>query len=85
MIVVIAFDWLKELPMEFAPEANRRSAKARMAAGSEEEWKEAYEAVKLQFELIDLLPEQQEAIKALFKGRNVFVNLPTGFGMSLIF
>ena len=58
---------------------------AGMAAGSEEKWKEVYEAVKVQFELTDLLPEQQEAIKAFFKGRNVFVNLPTGFGKSLIF
>ena len=45
----------------------------------------AYEAVKAQFELTDLLPKQQEAIKAFFKGKNVFVNLPTGFGKSLIF
>ena len=56
-----------------------------MAAASEEKWKEAFEAVKAQFELTDLLPEQQEAIKAFFKGKNVFVNLPTAFGKSLIF
>lgn len=56
-----------------------------MAAASEEKWKEAFEAVKAQFELTDLLPEQQEAIKAFFKGKNVFVDLPTGFGKSLIF
>ena len=56
-----------------------------MAAVSEEKWKEACEAVKAQFALTDLLPEQQEAIKAFFKGKNVFVNLPTGFGKSLIF
>ena len=58
---------------------------AEMAAGREEKCKEGYEAVKVQFELTDLLPEQQEAIKAFFKGRNVFVNLPTNFGKSLIF
>ena len=56
-----------------------------MATASEDKWKEAFEAVKPQFELTDLLPEQQEAIKAFFKGKNVFVNLPTGFGKSLIF
>ena len=56
-----------------------------MAAASEDKWKEAFEAVKAQFELTDLLPEQQEAIKVFFKGKNVFVNLPTGFGKSLIF
>ena len=52
-----------------------RATWERMAAVSEEKWKEAFE----------LLPEQQEAIKAFFKGENVFVNLPTGFGKSLIF
>ena len=56
-----------------------------MAAASEEKWKEAFEAVKAQFALTDLLPEQQEAIRAFFKAKNVFVNLPTGFGKSLIF
>ena len=59
--------------MEFAPEANRRSRKAnikRMAVASEGKWKEAFEAVKAQFELTDLLPEQ-EAIKIFFKGKNV--------------
>ena len=56
-----------------------------MAAVSEEKWKEAFEAVKAQFALTDLLPEQQEAIKAFFRGKNVLVNLPTGFGKSLIF
>ena len=35
--------------------------------------------------LTDLLPEQQEPIKAFFKAKNVFVNLPTGFGKSLNF
>ena len=56
-----------------------------MAAVSEQKWKEAFQAVKAQFEITDLLPEQQDAIKAFFKGKDVFVNLPTGFGKSLIF
>ena len=62
-----------------------RATWERMAAVSEEKWKEAFEAVKAQFALTDLLPEQPEAIKAFFKGKTVFVNLPTGFGKSLIF
>ena len=62
-----------------------RATWERMAAVSEERWKEVFEAVKAQFALTDLLTEQQEAIKAFFKGKNVFVNLPTGFGKSLIF
>ena len=37
------------------------------------------------FEVPDLLPEQRKAIRSLFQGKNVFVNLPTGFGKSLIF
>ena len=52
---------------------------------TEDKWLEAFEAVKAQFELSELLPEQTEAIKSFFQGKNVFVNLPTGFGKSLIF
>lgn len=55
------------------------------AAVSEQKWKEAFQAVKAPFEITDVLPEQQDAIKAFFKGKDVFVNLPTGFGKSLIF
>ena len=51
----------------------------------EENWNAAFEAVKSQFEVPDLLPEQQKAIRSFFQGKNVFVNLPTGFGKSLIF
>lgn len=56
-----------------------------MASASEGKWKEAFEAVKEQFELTELLQEQEGAIKAFLLGKNVFVNLPTGFGKSLIF
>ncbi|XP_020901283.1 uncharacterized protein LOC110239870 [Exaiptasia diaphana] len=45
---------------------------------------EAYQEVERQFE-IDLLPEQKQSIKAFFEEKNVFVNLPTGYGKSLIF
>ena len=33
----------------------------------------------------DLLTEQRKAIRSFLQGKNVFVNLPTGFGKSLIF
>jgi len=56
-----------------------------MAAVSEDKWKEAFEAVKSQFELTELLSERQEAIKAFFEGKDVFDNLPPGFRKSLIF
>ena len=48
-------------------------------------WNAAFEAVKSQFEVPDLHPEQRKAIRSFFQGNNVFVNLPTGFGKSLIF
>ena len=41
--------------------------KTTMAAVSEDKWKEAFEAVKSQFELTELLSEQQEAIEAFFE------------------
>ena len=56
-----------------------------MARVSEENWNAAFEAVKSQFEVPDLLTEQQKAIRSFFQGKNVFVNLRTGFGKSLIF
>ena len=51
----------------------------------EENWNAAFEAVKSQFEVPDLLPEQRKAIRSFFHRKNVLVNLPTGFGKSLIF
>jgi len=55
---------------------------------TEGSWQRAFTAVKEQFELESLLPEQENALRGL-EGRNilinVFVNLPTGYGKSLIF
>ena len=45
----------------------------------------AFEEAKTQFEIENFLAEQKEAIKALFQNKNVFVNLPTGFGKSIIY
>lgn len=56
-----------------------------MAAFEDELWKEAFLAVESQFEVENLLSEQKEAIKSFFGEKHVFVNLPTGFGKSLIF
>ena len=50
-----------------------------------ENWNAAFEAVKSQFKVPDLYPEQRKAIRSFFQGKNIFVNLPTGFGKSLIF
>ena len=42
-------------------------------------------SVKTQFEIDRLLPEQEESIRAFMEKGNMFVNLPTGHGKSLIF
>ena len=63
------------------PEAIRKWKVARV----EENWNAAFEAVKSQFEVPDLHPEQLKAIRSFFQEKNVFVNIPTGFGKSLIF
>lgn len=38
-----------------------------------------------QFEIDNLLPEQENALREFLGGRNIFVNLPTGYSKSLIF
>lgn len=48
-------------------------------------WKTAISQVLELFLIEELMAEQEEAIRAFFNGLNVFVNLPTGFGKSLIF
>lgn len=56
-----------------------------MAAITDEGLQRAFQAVKEQFEIDSLLPEQEKALQEFLGGRNVFVNLPTGYGKSLIF
>ena len=56
-----------------------------MAMFTEAKWDQAFDEVKKQFNLADILPEQEESIREFFKEKNIFVNLPTGFGKSLIF
>ena len=56
-----------------------------MSKFKEEKWQKAFKAVKEQFELESLLPEQENSLKEFLEGRNVFVNLKTGYGKSLIF
>ena len=38
-----------------------------------------------QFNVENLLEEQQKSLREFLEGHNTFVNLPTGFGKSLIF
>lgn len=52
---------------------------------TEARWNLAFEEVKYQFNVANILPEQEESIREFFKEKNVFVNLPTGYGKSLIY
>ena len=45
----------------------------------------AFTAVRNQFEIDTLFPEQELAIKTFMEKDNVFINLPTGYGKSLIY
>ena len=56
-----------------------------MSKFAEGSWQRAFTAEKEQFELESLLPEQENTLREFLEGRNVFVNLPTGYGKSLIF
>jgi ATP-dependent DNA helicase RecQ len=60
--------------------------KENMAKFSENLWDSAILAVKQQFEVEKLLPEQVQGIKVFFETlSHIFVNLPTGSGESLIY
>ena len=56
-----------------------------MSKFTERSWQRAFTAVKEQLKLESLLPEQENALREFLEGQNVFVNLPTGYGKSLIF
>ena len=56
-----------------------------MSATTEECWQKAFKAVREQFEVDNLLPEQENALCEFLGGQNIFVNLPRGYGKSLIF
>ena len=56
-----------------------------MGVYNEDRWSLAFEEVKHQFNLTNILPHQEKSIREFFKGKNIFVNLPTGYGKSLIF
>ena len=56
-----------------------------MTAISEESWERAFRAVKEMFEIANLLPEQENSLREFLLGQNISVNLPTGYGKSLIF
>ena len=51
-----------------------------MAVSEEERWKRAFKAVTRQFNIENLLEEQQKSLREFLGGHNIFGNLPTGFG-----
>ena len=57
----------------------------KMTVISEESWERLFGAVKEQFEISNLLPEQENLLREFLFGKNIFVNLPTGYAKSLIF
>ena len=56
-----------------------------MAVSEEERWMRAFKAVTRQFNIENLLEEQQKSLREFLGGHNIFVNLAMGFGKSLIF
>ena len=44
---------------------------------AEENWDRAFKAVKEQFEIDSLLPEQENSLRAFRLSQNIFMNLPT--------
>ena len=58
-----------------------------MATGQfrEDLWRKAFLSVQEQFHIEQLIPEHKQCIRACLEKGNVFVNLPTGFGKSLVF
>ena len=56
-----------------------------MAGSEEERWMRAFKAVTRQFNIENLLEEQQKSLREFLGGHNIFVNLAMGFGKSLIF
>ena len=57
----------------------------KMSAITEEGWQKAFKAVREQFEINNLLPEQENSLREFLGGQNIFVNLPMRYGKSLIF
>jgi len=47
-----------------------------MCAIIEECWQKAFNAVREQLEIDNLLPEQENSLREFLVGQNIFVNLP---------
>ena len=54
-----------------------------MSATTEECWQKAFKAVRESS--LKSIPEQENALREFLGGQYIFVNLPTGYGKSLIF
>ena len=56
-----------------------------MSATTEECWQKAFKAVREQFEIDNLPPEEENELHEFLGGQYIFVNLTTGYSKSLIF
>ena len=56
-----------------------------MVVSEKERWKRAFKAATKQYNIENLLEEQQKSLREFLGGQNIFVNLPTGFGKGLNF
>ena len=52
---------------------------------SKEKIEDAFKYVLYFFNVKELMPDQQAAIRTFFSGRDVYFSAPTGYGKSLIF
>ena len=71
--VIMVRGCLHDCPRDFSPAFSLKT-----------KW-QAFKAVTRQFNIENLLEEQQKSLREFLGGHNMFVNLPTGFGKSLIF
>jgi len=51
-----------------------------MSVITEEDWQKAFKSVREQFEIDNLLPEQETSLREFLGCQNIFANLPTGYG-----
>ena len=65
--------------------ANLNNVRLNFAPLSEERIEDAFKYVRYFFDVKELMPDQQTAIRTFFSGRDIFFSAPTGYGKSLIF
>ena len=73
--LVVVVDWLKGSSVNYnrkrADASRDRKGESIMASITEEKWNAAFKLLKSQFEVEDVLPDQQKAIKSFFEGKRM--------------